>query len=447
MSRRNDEESSSGCLIPILIALALVGGTAYLVYRTGGYEKILAKFRPPQRQEMKIIDPSKLHKQEESAEKPKPAETNVVEKPVELAPPPPPKKTIAQMCAETERAQKALDQEIAKARAANTKSLPGFAGVRFGNELEGSPIALETLPASGSSADDGLCYRMFGPKLAKPFERFGQQPTAYVTPMTRKAFRIEFSRNIERKTGWKINPDTTNLVQDLSTKLKCKPYGLDCDEFPLANHEFVFPMGETTLTVGEYGGAKLKLIVEHAGFRALAVQETAAIKKESLEEATRAKSLTSDKYPNGGMVKFGRVRMKKGTPKAFCGIVFGSLPPYSATSVAPASSAAAHGFYVDYRKSKCPPFMNFEYGKVELSRINDAVISVNLFSNGPENGLSDVEYFNKVRTALEQKFKTKPTSAKGDGPGEVGGFGKGQRGGNGRRGKGRGDRGHLLCAR
>ena len=33
-----------------------------------------------------------------------------------------------------------------------------------------------------------------------------------------------------------------------------------------------------------------------------------------------------------------------------------------------------------------------------------------------ENGLSNVEYFNKVRKAIEQKYKVKPTSAKGDGP-------------------------------
>ena len=408
-----EEERSSGCLIPILLLVAAAGVGGFLIHRYVGFDKILDKFRPRQHADAKIIDPSTLHTPKvEKKAPPPPVETNVVEEVEEEKP----KKTVLQLKAETDAAQKALDQEIAKARTADAKSLPAFAGIRFGNVIDGPAISLERLPDCEKHGDDGLCCQMFGPKLPKAFNRFGTQPTVYVTPKTHKVFRIEFSRPIERAAKWKLNPDTTNLVQDLTVKLKRTPFSLDVAKFPLANHEFVFPLGETTLTVGEYGGTQLKLIVEHAGIRASAAAETEAVRKESRGESANLSALTSDKYPNGGMVKFGRVRMKKGTPKAFCGIVFGSLPPYSARIITPPSSTAAHCFYVDYRTTKCKPFMNFIHGKAELSGINGAVTAVSLFCNEPDNGLTDAEHFEKARQAIEHKFKTKPTAEEGDGP-------------------------------
>ena len=411
-----DDEESSGCLIPILLFVVAVAAGGYCLHRFVGFDKIIDKFKPRQHKEVKIIDPSLLHR-EVKPEKPQPPpevktnEVTVVEEPEK------PKKTIAQLKAETDAAQDALDQEIAKARA-NAKSLPGFAGVRFGDALAGEPLALERLPApaTGSGGETGLCCRMFGPKLAKAFNQFGSQPIVFATPKSRKAFRIEFTRDIARQPGWKLNSATTNLVNDLTGKLKCKAYSLDAANYPLGKREFVLPLGDTTLTVGEYGGVQLKLIVEHAKYRALAVTETEAVRQASQSESANAKALTSSSYPNAGTVKFGRVRMKSGTPKSFCGIVFGSLPPYSATSVTPPSSAAAHCFYVDYRKAKCDPFMTFDHGKAELSRINGAVIAVSLFSNGPANGLTDAEYFAQIRQAIEKRYKTTPASSTGDGP-------------------------------
>ena len=406
-------ERSSGCLVPILVLVAVAGVGGFLVHRYVGFDKILDKLRPRQHADAKIIDPSTLHKPKEEKKAPPPVVTNVV---VEIEEPEQQKKTIPMMQAEADKAQKALDQEIAKARSADAKSLPGFAGIRFGNVIDGPAISLERLPDCEKYGDEGLCCLMFGPKLAKAFNRFGTQPMVYATPKTHKVFRIEFSRPIERVAGWKLNPDTTNLVQDLTVKLKRTPFSLDVSQLPLAKREFVFPIGESTITVGEYGGTQLKLIVEHAGIRASAAAETEAVRKESRGESANMSALTSDKYPNGGMVKFGRVRMKKGTPKSFCGIVFGSLPPYSARIITPPSSTAAHCFYVDYRTTKCKPFMNFIHGKAELSGINGAVTAVSLFCNEPDNGLTDAEYFEKARQAIEHKFKAKPTAEEGDGP-------------------------------
>ena len=403
-------KGSSGCLIPVLLLLAAAAGVGYFLYT---HPDFLDRFLPRRHADVKIFDPSL-----ELDNQPKPVETNVVatvevvETNAPALPPEPPPKTMAELRAEANTAQEALEREIEKARQASAgHELPAFAGVRFGEAMKGPTISLMT----GTTKDGGsfFSYLMNGPVLKTPFRKFGAQPLVHVTPQTRRIYRIEFSQNIVRTPGWKYNAETTNLVEMLSGKLRCQPFALDADQYPLGNHEFVFPMGETTLTVGEYGGEQLKLIVEHNGLREAAVAESEAIRKEALAKVSGAKSLFSDKYPNAGMVKFGRARVKNGTPKAFCGIVFGSLPPFSAKMAAPPSSTSPKGFYVDYRKAKCKPFMSFDHGKAETSSINGAVTAVSLYSDGPENGLTDAEYFQQIQRVLERECKVKP-AVKGD---------------------------------
>jgi len=412
----DDERRSIGCLMPSLLIIVATAAVGYLAHRQGyvDFNKILEKLGPRRHPDVEIIDPS-LHidDRKEPVKPAEPAVTNVFEEPAE--PPPPPPKTAVELKAEADTAQKALDLEIAKAREASGKPLQGFAGIKFGDTQDGPPISLEPIPDAEGTNDVGMCYLMFGPKLTSPFRQFGNQPLVHVTPVSRKIFRIEFSRKIDRAPGWKFNPETTNLVATLSAKIKRQPFSLDIEQYPLANHEFVFPIGETTMTVGEYGGERLKLVVEHAGMRSLALRESAEFRKEALSKTTLTKALADDRYPNSGVVKFGRVRMKKGTPKSFCGIVFGSLPPYSARISAPASSSELTGYFVDYRKAKCKPFMNFDHGKVELSAINGATVAVKLYSNGPSEGLTAEEHFERARQAIEHKFKTQPASAKGEG--------------------------------
>jgi len=413
----NDEKNGIGCLIPLLLLVAATCAVGYFAQRKGyvDFRQILDKLGPRRHADVKIIDPS-LHidDRRERPRPPEPAISNVVTAPVE--PSPPPRKSYAELKAEADAAQDALDREIARARETSGKPLPGFAGIRFGDVQSGPPISLDPIPDADGTNACGLCYLMFGPRLKTSFRQFGNQPLVCVTPVTRKIFRIEFSRRIDRRPGWKFNPETTNLVETLSAKISRRPFSLDIERYPLANHAFVFPIGETTVTVCECGGEQLRLVVEHAGLRALAVEETAAFRKEALAKDTLTKSLGADSYPNSGMVKFGRLRMKKGTPKAFCGIVFGSLPPYSARVATPASSADPTGFFIDYRKSKCKPFMNFDHGKVETSVLNGAALAVRLFSNGPTDGLTSEEYFGRARKAIERRFKVQPDSARGDGP-------------------------------
>jgi len=409
-----DEGRHFGCLLPTLLILLVAGGVGYFAQRQGyvDFRKILEKIGPRRYADVAIIDPSlNLVEQKKKVET---VVTNVVETPAE--PPPPPPKSVDELKAEADQAQKALDLEIANARKPGDKSLPSFAGITFGDVLNGPVISLEQLNGTSGTNTGGFCQLMFAPRQTSSLRGFKNQPVVHVTPLTHKIFRIEFSRKIERRPGWRYSPETTNLVQTIASKIRREPFSLDIGKYPLARHEFVFPIGETTLTVGEYGGEILKLVVEHAGFRASAFEETDAFRKDILSKTTLTKTLTADTYPNGGMVKFGRVRMKKATPKAFCGVIFGSLPPYSARITTPASATDLKSFFIDYRKSKCKPFMNFNHGKVELSAINGAALAVRLFSNGPEDGLSSEEFFDRARKAIEHKFKIQPSSEKGDGP-------------------------------
>ena len=401
----------------LLVLLALAGG-AYVAHRLHYIDLsvVFDALGPRRHPDVQIIDPS-IGLDDRPKEPPKPVETNVVEEPVEPPPPPPPPgKTPLELKAEADEAQRALDLEIQRARAASGKTLMSFGGVRFGDEVSASAISLEGLPSDGGASEEGLCHRMLGPKQAKPLCGLNSQSVLFVTPKTHRVFRIEFGRTLERQPGWTVSPVTTNLVETLAGKMKRHPFALDLAKYPLGERKYVFLAGETTVTVCECGGERLKLVVEHAGLRQAAKDETAGFRKERTGSPVVTKALTADTYPNSGMVKFGRVRTKNGTPKAFCGIVFGSLPPYSAKMAAPASSTDPKGFFIDYRKApKCKPFMNFDHGKAEISAINGAVTAVTLYSNGPEDGMTADEYLARAREALERKFKVKPVRTSGEG--------------------------------
>ena len=172
----------------LLLLLLAVGGGAYVAHRFHYIDlsAVLDKLGPRRYADVQIIDPS-IGLDDRPKEQRKPAETNVVEEPVE--PPPPPAKTAVELKAEADEAQRALDLEIERARPESGKTLPSFADIRFGDVMEGSPIALEGIPQNGDRSEDGLCHRMFGPKLGKALRQFGNQPIVFVTPQTRRIFR------------------------------------------------------------------------------------------------------------------------------------------------------------------------------------------------------------------------------------------------------------------
>lgn len=401
-----DEESSlKSCMLPLILLLIFGGGIGTYVYThwTG--------FRKDQPEEEEAPPPPKRAE-------PKPAVEPVKEpeKPAEPEePPPPPKKTVAELKAEADAAQEELDRKIAAAREQSAgKELPGFAGVRFGEVVNETPLATVKLPGTGDLETDGFGIAMQGPTLKRAFMAFGTRPKVWVTPKTHRVYRIEFAHALNRLPGPMPDAETTNLVAVLERKFRRDALHLDPEKFPLGRREYVFPLGTTTLTVGEYGGGMLKLVVENEAMHDDVRKESAAERKRQLAEEPRVKALGSDKYPKAGAVKLTNVRMKKGTLRKFCGIAFGALPPYGAKISNPKDGCKA--FFIDYRKSKCRPFMGFTHGRAEIGRANNAVYAVELHSDGAYDGLTDVEYFARVRQAIEGYYETKPISTKGQEP-------------------------------
>lgn len=316
-------------------------------------------------------------------------------------------KSMAELKADADAEQVRLSAEIAALREVNRgRELASFAGVRFGEPLRGAPLATEQL----DGGKGGFAYVLFAPltrAMPKPFDTL-KMARVLVTPKTRRPFRVELVSPIPRARGWRLNPLTTNLVARLSSHHKCRAMALDYAKFPLGDHTFTLPLGETTLTVAECGGERLMLAVEQHAVRAAAKAEAEAVHAERLAREVDSKALVSDRFPNGGLAKGKHKPIKAGTPKAFCGVVFGSLPPYHATIAAPPSSAVDGGFFIDYRKSKCSSFLNFDHGKAEVADENLGVWALTLYSNDPLGGLSDAEFLGCVKDAIEKRFKTTP---------------------------------------
>lgn len=398
-----EKEGGHSCLLPIILLLIVGGaiGTYVYLHYTGfrKEEPEIEEVAPPKPVEQKPVTPEPVVEPE---------------KPAEPEPPPPPKeKTVAELKAEADVAQKELDAKIAEARKASAgKELPGFAGARFGDVAKGTPITTERLSV-GSLPDCGYGVALQGPVLKSAFRGFGDRPVLWVTPKTYKIYRIEFSRNLNGTPGPRPDPETTNLVALLSKKMRRDPLGLDAEKYPYGRREYVFPFGATSLKVCECGGGVLKLVAENENMYAQVKAESEELRKADLAKTFPDKALSSDKYPDSGKVKLGGIRLKKGTPRHFCGIAFGSLPPYGAKVSKPLKGTWSA--YLNYSKFKCRPFANFEHGRAELGRSNGAVVAVELFSAGATEGLTEEEYFAKVRRTLEARYGVKPRETKGDG--------------------------------
>lgn len=384
-----------GAFLKFILLVGLVGATAFGVYVSLHLDKFF-----PKEQEV-----------EEEAPKPAPAPKPV---PVEIEevkeepapppePPPPPKKTVAELKAEADAAQREIDAKIAARQAENAKPLSGFAGITFGEVLNATPIRMEEVPEGGYAAV------VLGPAAKKAFLAFKERPLVWVTPKTHRIYRIQFTTYLPSAAVDAPSAVTTNVVAQLAQKMRRDPLFVDPIKFPLARREYVFPFAATTLMLRENGGAKLDLVVEHAGIRAEVKSESEALLKEEAAEPAKAKTLSSDKYPNGGKAPGKRRNVKDGTPRAFCGVAFGTLPPYAAVMSNPVKGDK--GFFLDYRRAKCAPFMGFDHGRANVSRTTGGVIAVLLYSEGPVDGLSEREYFDRVRQAIERHYKLKGPSA------------------------------------
>ena len=350
------------------------------------------------------------------------SETNEVKKaevveapPIEL-PPEPPKKSEAEILREEEAHRKAVWAQIEEARKkSDAKPLDGFAGIRFGEPFEsGAPVKWGTAfeeSAGDSVAARGVAFAVYGPKPTKPF---GTKPLVWVTPKERRPYRIEFSRPLAPKSAAKHDPETTNLVAQIQSRFKVEPFTPRPCVPGRAGCEFVFPLGATTVTIGEYDG-NLRFSVEREDVRESARAETESLRQDMSVVSADGERLDSKRYPNGGLdlKKYRGLRFKDGTPPSFCGVVFGSAPSENTTVQVP--QKGAKGFFLDYRMAKCPPFRGFVYGRADIDPVRNGVFAVHLSSEGGAYGQDDKDYYESVKNSLSQHYKVTPAEKKGEG--------------------------------
>ena len=350
------------------------------------------------------------------------SETNEVKKaevveapPIEL-PPEPPKKSEAEILREEEAHRKAVWAQIEEARKkSDAKPLDGFAGIRFGEPFEsGAPVKWGTAfeeSAGDSVAARGVAFAVYGPKPTKPF---GTKPLVWVTPKERRPYRIEFSRPLAPKSAAKHDPETTNLVAQIQSRFKVEPFTPRPCVPGRAGCEFVFPLGTSTVTIGEYDG-NLCFAVEREDIRESARAETESLRQDMSVVSADGERLDSKRYPNGGLdlKKYRGLRFKDGTPPSFCGVVFGSAPSENTTVQVP--QKGAKGFFLDYRMAKCPPFRGFVYGRADIDPVRNGVFAVHLSSEGGAYGQDDKDYYESVKNSLSQHYKVTPVERKGDG--------------------------------
>ncbi len=412
-----------GSPLPLLIALAFLATAGYFGWkaydgnrkarlaREAEYHRLLAEQEARERAAADAAAKA-------SAKGKKPEVTvEVVE---EKRPEVPKRRSAQEIWQAREAIRKAARAQIAEARKTPPpKPLNGFAGIRFDEPLkDGSAIRWGTVrdaAAGASVAARGAAFAVYGPTLKKPFRTLGTNPVVWVTPKTRRPFRIEFARPLTLKPGMLHEAETTNLVAFLENRFKSKPVVTQPVDPEVKGCEFVFPLGNGTICVAERGD-QLVFSVEREDIRATAHAESAALRAEAKQVAEAdGKALDSRRYPHRPIDRkqyFG-VKFKEETPRAFCGIVFASPPPESAKVVIPMQGPK--GFFLDYEMARCRPFRGFARGRADIDPARGGVYAVTLFSAGGVGGLDDREYFESVRAALSSHYKVEPAEKKGEG--------------------------------
>lgn len=405
VSRLSDAPSGGGCA-PVMFVLfvAALGVGGYFAYK---------KFAPKERELPKIIDVSDSVRtpaaEEKPKEEPKKPEAPVVKKRKLTR-----KEQLQKKYDETMSSRREAQEKVAEARKEDgAKPLPGLKGIKFGEIEKGVPSVWGPILPGDAIEKCGISYAVYGKAVSRPVGTLGSVPLVWVTPKTRRIFRIEFFRPLkkDRKTGH--DPETATLSAMMAKALKRQPIVTHSGEKGLPGVEYVFPSADTTVKVGEYGDM-LKLVIEHEGYRTEAKNEADALRAETVTDATQDKLLSSARYPLGklGDYKGSRVVFEKGTPRSFCGISFGKTAPEWATVVYPKNGDKS--FFLDYARAKCGIFKGFDVGKAKIDPYRGGVYEVVLYvGSGGFEGLDDASYYQSVRGSLDRHYAVKPVENPG----------------------------------
>lgn len=418
----NKPPKRKGSVIPVILVLAIVGVVGFFGWkefdkrqkakraREAEYYRLLAEKEAREKAEAEAAN--------KKPEEKKPEVAAVVE---EKKPGPVVKKKSAmEIWQEREAIRKDVLAKIAEARKKpDARPLNGFAGIRFNEPLkDGSAVRWGTVldnDAGDSVAKRGASFAVYGPTLKKPFMTLGSNPLVWVTPKTRRPYRIEFTRPLALKPGMLHEAETTNVVAFLSARFKSDPFVTLPLDPEVKGCEYIYPMGPATVRVAE-DGDMLTFSVEREDVRAEALAESEELRTAGKGVAEEdGKALDSKRYPHRPVDtrKYPGVKFKEETPRSFCGIVFASPPPESATVVVP--QQGPKGFFLDYEWAKCRPFRGFSRGRADIDSWRGGVYGVTLFSEGGYGGLDDREYYESVKTALSGHYKVEPTEKKGEG--------------------------------
>ena len=276
------------------------------------------------------------------------------------------------------------------------KTLQSLGGVKFGAPHPGERIGVELLSRGDSVASCGMGYAVNGPVLKKKFLSFGAQPVLWVTPKTFRVYKIEFAWQGSQKPEAAMDEVVSTLERRFEAKSQVG-----------AESSRMIRTGDTTITVSDAGGA-VKMCVEDARFKKEAKAEFDEVRRAMMEDFD-ASRLVAGGYPNGGMVPKKGKSAKDDSPKAFCGVAFGSLPT-PGTHIVVVPETGVKTFFLDYQVRATSPFKGFTRGKAEFDA-SRGVYAVELHSVGAPVELTAAEHAANVRETLARRFPP----AEGDG--------------------------------
>jgi len=269
------------------------------------------------------------------------------------------------------------------------RTLQSLGGIKFGSVHQGTPIAKELLSEGSTLAECGMGFAVKGPVLKRRFLSFDAQPVLWISPKSFRVYRMDFA--------WQGKNGSEEAMAEVAGALESR-FGVKMASS--ADGSRAFRMGETTVSLVNDGGT-VKMRVEHAGFKESAKAEFGEVRRTMMEDFD-ATALFAGGYPNGGMVHGKTKKAGQNTPKAFGGIVFGSVPT-PGTHVVVEARTGEKTFYLDYAVRAIQPFKRFTAGRAFFDAAH-GVYAVELESAAGPDELTAGEYTENVRETLARRF-------------------------------------------